>query len=630
MMNFILRITFAAASLLAITTHCHAQTEAEEFLGAWAFVLPDGNPAWLQVSKDESRLRGKLLWSVGSAKPVNSVEIQDGELTFERKLSWKPYGNSTARKIVGPFRGAMKAARLHLRFDQIGMNEKDKLEHVALSGVRIPSPPPKPDLSKVEYGKPIDLFNGKDVGGWRVSNPKKKNGWSVQEGCLTNVTPKRDFGAYGAYGNLITDRVFTDFELTIDYNVPPGGNSGIYLRGMYEAQVVDRDSRMQGIQGPGAIFGRIRPSRNVGMPGGQWNTYVLTLVDRHITVVLNGVKVIDNELLEGCTGGGIQANDTQPGPIFLQGDHTAVRYRNISLRPVLKRPWIIDPHTHFKGREQIALEGQVTKRNPKDTLGHVVLPSDYRAVADRLGIQSTLVVEAVGQEHPQFNDWMLDRAKSDLVCGYIARGNLSSDDFFKRYQRFRKSGYLKGYRFRFDELHGYLRNKTALQHLKMLERDGMVADLLIEHSHANDAVRLAREFPKLKVVINHCFRARMLNGKVSKEWEQAVKSCAECPNIYCKISSILNFSDAKPFAHPAPANLDAYLPVLQPCFDAFGEDRVIFATNWGVCTHFGNVDDVVRIVSEFLRSKGETALKKGMRENAIRVYGILPRHLRDS
>ena len=70
------------------------------------------------------------------------------------------------------------------------------------------------------------------------------------------------------------------------------------------------------------------------------------------------------------------------------------------------------------------------------------------------------------------------------------------------------------------------------------------------------------------------------------------------------------------------SDLKAYLPVLEPSFDAFGEDRVIFATNWGVSSHFGPVDDVVRIVKEFLSSKGDAALRKGMRDNAIRVYGI--------
>ena len=104
---------------------------------------------------------------------------------------------------------------------------------------------------------------------------------------------------------------------------------------MYEAQVVDRDSRMQGIQGVGAIFGQIEPSKNAGYSGGKWQTYDLTLVDRHITVVLNGEKVIDNVPLSGPTGGAVFTDPTEPGPIHLQGDHTQVKFRNIYLAPVL-------------------------------------------------------------------------------------------------------------------------------------------------------------------------------------------------------------------------------------------------------------------------------------------------------
>jgi hypothetical protein len=157
------------------------------------------------------------------------------------------------------------------------------------------------------------------------------------ESPLVNETPKTDFSAYGDYANLMTERVFTDFQLHIEFKIESQRNSGIYLRGMYEAQVVDRDSRMQGISGIGAIFGRIAPSKNAGNPPGEWNAYDITLVDRHVTVVLNGETVIDNHPVEGPTGGALLSDVTQPGPIYLQGDHTSVRYRNIVLRPVVKR-----------------------------------------------------------------------------------------------------------------------------------------------------------------------------------------------------------------------------------------------------------------------------------------------------
>ena len=292
------------------------------------------------------------------------------------------------------------------------------------------------------------------------------------------------------------------------------------------------------------------------------------------------------------------------------------------------KPWIIDTHTHFKGEEQVAFESKAKKRHPKDTLGQVVEAEDYRELADRLSIDSTLVVEAVDQDKPAFNDWVIGQAKSDLICGYVARGDLSSPDFGEHHERYLKSGYLNGYRFRMDELAGYLDDEAARGNLKRLEDEGLVVDLLIDHSQADDALRLAREFPKLAVVVNHCLRARMEGDAINDDWEKAVRNLAKHPNVAMKISSIVNFADVKAFGDAAPSDLDHYLPVLEPCFEAFGEDRVIFGTNWGVCTHFGPVDDVVRIVTEFLESKGGEALRKGMRDNAIRIYKIQRKHLR--
>jgi predicted TIM-barrel fold metal-dependent hydrolase/arylsulfatase A-like enzyme len=291
-------------------------------------------------------------------------------------------------------------------------------------------------------------------------------------------------------------------------------------------------------------------------------------------------------------------------------------------------PWIIDTHTHFKGNAQIALESNKSNWHPKNTLGHVVKPEDYRAVADRNAIQSTMVVEAVDQTTPQFNDWLLDAAESDLICGYVARGDLASKDFIDNYQRYRKTGYLKGYRFRMDELHNYLSNKVAASHLATLQSDGMVVDLLVDQSFAKDVNQLAQRFPNLKIVINHCFRLKLDDGQLPENWKSAVTTCAKHTNVCMKLSSILNFAGTQPFAESAPTDNETYRELLEYCFDAFGEDRVIFGTNWGVSTHFGSVDDVVRIVSEFLASKGKAAHRKGMRENAIRIYAIAEQHLR--
>ncbi len=293
-----------------------------------------------------------------------------------------------------------------------------------------------------------------------------------------------------------------------------------------------------------------------------------------------------------------------------------------------EEPWIIDPHTHFKGEEQIALESKSVKRNPNDTLGKVVKPEDYRAIADRLEIQATLVVEAIEKDQTPFNEWILKQTTSDLICGYVARADLSSEDFPELHDRYKQTGYLNGYRFRFEELTNYLSDETAQQNLRRIESDGMVVDLLVSPSQSSDVIRLARDYPKLTIVINHCFQAQIKNGKVDPKWIDAVTDCAAFSNVFMKVSSILNFAGTNPFVETAPTDLEFYLPVLDHCYSEFGEDRVIFATNWGVSTHFGKVDDVVRIADEFFCSKGGTARKKGMRENAIRVYGISVDRLR--
>ncbi|MFT5467315.1 MAG: hypothetical protein ACI8UO_002419 [Verrucomicrobiales bacterium] len=317
---------------------CTSIRAESPFHGSWAFEMPDGNPAWLQVSDGDDGLAVSVLWSVGNPKPAREVRIDGGILRFKWNRKWRPFGIADdVRVLAGEFTGKIaKSGALELSVEHFAEGKPEAKETMTLSGKKMPPMPKRPDLAKLKFGKPVELFNGTSLAGWKLTNPKKKNGWRAEDGILVNETPKTDFSAYGEYGNLVTEQTFEDFRLTIEYNVDAKSNSGIYLRGMYEAQVVDRDSPMQGKSGPGAIFGRILPTENAGKSGGEWNRYVLTLADRHVTVELNGKTVIDNQPLEGCTGGGISADDTAPGPIFLQGDHTSVRYRNIVIEPILK------------------------------------------------------------------------------------------------------------------------------------------------------------------------------------------------------------------------------------------------------------------------------------------------------
>ncbi|MGK0190773.1 MAG: hypothetical protein ACI9R3_006603, partial [Verrucomicrobiales bacterium] len=193
---------------IALSLLCHSSNLANAespFVGSWAFELPDGNPAWLQIVEHESSVRGKLLWSVGSARPVKNLRIEDEKLHFERKLQWKPFGAADDLWILdGAFAGSIEDGSLVLTTTQYRNESADSKEALVIRGKKLPPMPARPDLSKISYGEAVELFNGTDLSGWKLSNPKKKNGWSVKDGVLVNETPKTDFGAYGDYSNLVT------------------------------------------------------------------------------------------------------------------------------------------------------------------------------------------------------------------------------------------------------------------------------------------------------------------------------------------------------------------------------------------------------------------------------------------
>jgi hypothetical protein len=184
----------------------------------------------------------------------------------------------------------------------------------------------------VKYGTPIPLLNGKDLTGWRLLK-EADNGWSVVDGILQNRVSKEK-GKH--FGNLRTDAEFEDFNLKTEVRTQEGSNSGIYLRGIYEVQIMESFGKPLDSHHMGALYSRITPSVNAEKPIGEWQTLDITLVDRHLTVILNGKTIIDNQPVLGCTGGAMSSDEFKPGPLYLQGDHTNVDYRNMVLTPVVK------------------------------------------------------------------------------------------------------------------------------------------------------------------------------------------------------------------------------------------------------------------------------------------------------
>lgn len=337
MIAFVTSRTVTRSLLLATALGTTSALANDAFLGRWALTIPGGGAGWLEIKKESGYYDGSILWGGGSVVPVSSVCFHNDDtvyVTRVREVKRKDAGGKVVRtqQIAEALMGRVDGDTLRM----MQMNPRDdgtSLNIAEFSGKRIPALPPKPDLAKVKFGEPMSLLNGKDLGGWKLIEAGAANGWSVKDGLLIN-RPDKDNGKH--YGNLRTEKEFEDFNLKLEANVPKGGNSGIYLRGIYEVQVADSYNRAPDSHGIGGLYSRITPTSNPAKAPGEWQTFDITLVDRHVTVILNGVKIIDNQPLLGCTGGALWSDEFRPGPIYLQGDHEAVDYRNIILRPVVK------------------------------------------------------------------------------------------------------------------------------------------------------------------------------------------------------------------------------------------------------------------------------------------------------
>ncbi len=308
------------------------------FMGRWTLDIP-GGAGWLNVHHKKGYLDAELLWLGGSVLPVASAYEENGKLVVTR-----------VSNVVKEKDGMDKAVRTHQvthRFEFVlGENELVgaaffpaanglSTNVVRFTGMRLPAMPAAPDLAKAQKGTPITLFNGRDLSGWKLINPEQKNGFKVEDGMLINdpVQPANDPRAY-SYGNLRTEQEFEDFNLQLEVNIPAGSNSGVYLRGLYEIQVVDSYGKEVDSHNMGGLYSRVTPAMAAEKPAGEWQTMDITLYQQHVTVVLNGKKILDNAPVLGVTGGAMQADMSKPGPIYLQGDHGTVMYRNMVLTPL--------------------------------------------------------------------------------------------------------------------------------------------------------------------------------------------------------------------------------------------------------------------------------------------------------
>jgi hypothetical protein len=282
---------------------------ADGYFGRWNLRITDAEDTfvsgWLEVEKKQAGPAAKVVWRFGSVTPAKTTEVQGGTLRFVREEQPGKEDAFEVRLEGSALKGQVRYA-------------DGKVHH--FEGRRAPELPAPGTPAK--WGEAVTLFDGKTLGGWKLRDSKAKMGWAVVNGELAVVDPKDN-------ADLVTERAFQDMKLHIEFNVEPHSNSGVYLRGRYEIQILDDPSKATEEHGCGALYSRIAPKIDATKPAGEWQSFDLTLLGRRLTVVLNGKTVIDAARVDGITGGAINPFEEEPGPLMLQGDHGKVRFRNI-------------------------------------------------------------------------------------------------------------------------------------------------------------------------------------------------------------------------------------------------------------------------------------------------------------
>jgi len=294
------------------TTHPAAPLPRDvRLIGRWDITVttPTGTaPSWMEIdTSGRDAMIGRIVGIVGSVRPISQI-IPDGDsLRFAVPHQWEA-GDGDLR-VVFRRRGETLVGTMTFP-DNTVRN---------WVGVRAPrlfraNPP--------QWNAPVTLLDANDLNGWTPMG--SNNQWTVKNGVLTS--PKSGV-------NLRTVRTFNDFKLHVEFRYPKESNSGVYLRGRHEVQIEDDYGREPYSHRFSGVYGFIEPTEIAARPAGQWQTYDITLIGRMVTVVANGKQVICNREIPGITGGAIDSNEGAPGPIYLQGDHGPVEYRNIVITP---------------------------------------------------------------------------------------------------------------------------------------------------------------------------------------------------------------------------------------------------------------------------------------------------------
>ena len=278
---------------------------------------------------------------------------------------------------------------------------------------------------------------------------------------------------------------------------------------------------------------------------------------------------------------------------------------------------VIDTHTHLY--DPTRPQGVPWPSKDNALLYRTVLPTHYKALAEPHGITGTVVVEA--SKWLEDNAWVLDLAADEpFIVGLVGHIEPGRPEFGAELGRFAANPLLRGIRCGaayFEDVE----KGSLLQDLALLAERDLELDVLARMAQAEAVVAVAQRLPGLRIVLNHTAHMPVDGGPVKPEWLEAYGRLAAEPNVHLKVSAVLEQS----LVQPAPTDLKTYRPGLDAMFDAFGEDRVIYGSNWPVSDRASSFADAFGVVKAYFEAKGSAAAAKYFWQNSKRVYKWLDR-----
>jgi predicted TIM-barrel fold metal-dependent hydrolase len=286
----------------------------------------------------------------------------------------------------------------------------------------------------------------------------------------------------------------------------------------------------------------------------------------------------------------------------------------VALARAVEPPAIIDCHVHLWDIARPAGLGWIKRDN--QTLYRSFLPKDHEPIAKANGVTGIIVVQA-GQSLPD-NQWNLDITAHNKALYRGIVGNLSevigTPKFKPLFDRLCKDPRYVGYRLsgRFQQLP----TESFFADLRHTAQKGRTVDFLLGSYRLEEVAEIARRVPELRIIVDHLGGVKLDGSPLAAAWVAQFRALAKQPNVHCKVSALFGRWEKQ----PAPQDLAAYTEALDLAFECYGEDRLIFGSDWPVTEQTADYAAVLRLTRAYFDRKGRAVSEKLFHQNAAAFY----------